>query len=410
MKEDIATPPLHSFLERLRHAWSARSPFLLFAVKSALAAGLSWEIAISLLGEEAAALAVVSAVIVVQVTSWQTVRKSIERILGVLIGVLLAVLVAHFLGLNIWTITLMVFLAQIVGMLLQNRGQYLATQIPISAALVLVLGASATSYPFLRMLGALIGGVIGTVVSLLLSPPIYVFKARDAIAELTADVADAIPRLAGALSLQVGEEERRELYTHLRDLEQRVHGTEQAYSLGVDSTRLNPWARRARRMLVDYPDVLLAIDRLVRQLRRVAYTINEPEPSWPEIAQGQDWPLDYARLLKEIGAILVQVMAYVSLPTASAGTEPAEKEALNARIEDAQQQLRSWQAHLTQDARQAALQTGKTDRLSIDVGYRLATRGAILTDLRRMLDELHEIFETTVHVSPEMADTTRGNG
>ena len=148
---------------------------LLFAIKSALAAGLSWEIVSTLFGVEAAALAVVSAVIVVQVTSWQTVRKSIERILGVIIGVSLAVLVAHLLGLNFWTITLIIFFAQVIGLFLQNRGQYLATQIPISAALALVLGATG-SYPLLRVLGTLIGGLIGTAISLLFSPPSMCLK------------------------------------------------------------------------------------------------------------------------------------------------------------------------------------------------------------------------------------------
>ena len=133
-KEKAITPLPHFPLDKLRHLWSSKSPFLLFAIKSALAAGFSWGVAYSLIGREAASLAVVSALIVVQVTSWQTVRKSIERILGVIIGVSLAILVTHFAGLNTWTITLMIFSAQIVSMFLQNRGQYLATQIPISAA------------------------------------------------------------------------------------------------------------------------------------------------------------------------------------------------------------------------------------------------------------------------------------
>lgn len=404
MKENMTTSP--SPFNRLRDVWSSRSPLLLLAIKSALTAGFSWGIASFLLGEEAAALAVVSAVIVVQVTSWQTVRKSIERILGVIIGVLLAVLVAHFLGLNTWTITLMVFLAQIIGLFLQNRGQYLATQIPISAALVLVLGATASNYPFLRMLGTLVGGLIGTLISLLLSPPIYVFKARDAVAELTTDLADAIPRIADALSLDRSEVERRELYTHLRDLEQRVHATEQAYALGIDSARLNPWARRARRLLIDYPDVLLALDRLVRQLRRIAYTINEPDPSWSEVAQGQDWALDYARLLKEIGAILIPVMAYVSSPIITPSGDLPDRETLSSRIEHAQQQFRSRQAQLVRDTKHIAPPSEKTDNLSIGTGYRMAIRGAILTDLRRMLDELHEIFETTARIDPLVTDTS----
>src|SRR5207248_8558943 len=104
-KETTITPLPHPPLNRLRDLWSSRSPLLLFAIKSALAAGLSWEIVSSLLGVEAAALAVVSAVIVVQVTGWQTVRKSIEGIVGVINGVILPVRLAHIFCINIFTIT-----------------------------------------------------------------------------------------------------------------------------------------------------------------------------------------------------------------------------------------------------------------------------------------------------------------
>ena len=398
-KERTITPLPHPPLNKLRGVWSSRSPLLLFAIKSALAAGFSWAIVSSLLGEEAAALAVVSAVIVVQVTSWQTARKSIERVLGVIIGVILAVLIAHLFGLNFWTITLMIFSAQIIGMFLQNRGQYLATQIPISAALALLLGATAGNYPLLRMLGALVGGLIGTVISLLLSPPIYIFRARDAVAELMTRLAAAIPRLAAALAVQLSEAESREIYTHIRNLEQQVRATEQAYSLGLDSARLNPWARRARRLLVDYPDVLLALDRLVRQMRRIAYTINEPEPSWSEIVQKQDWALDYARLLEEIGSILVSAAGYVRSPATTQSSDLIERETLSTRMEHAQQQLRILQAQLAQDAKQIESPTDNAANPSISAGYRIAIRGAILTDLRRMLDEVHDVVEMTSHPS-----------
>ena len=379
---------------------------LLFAIKSALAAGFSWEIVSSLLGEEAAALAVVSAVIVVQVTSWQTVRKSIERILGVIIGVILAVLVARFLGLNIWTITLMIFFAQIIGMFLQHRGQYLATQIPISAALALVLGATAGNYPLLRMLGALVGGLIGTLVSLLLSPPIYIFRARDAVAELMTQLAGAIPKLADALAGHLSEAESREIYTRILKLEQRVRATEQAYSLGIDSARLNPWARRAHRLLVDYPDVLLALDRLVRQMRRIAYTVNEPEPSWSEIVQKQDWALGYARLLEEIGSILVSAAGYLRSPTTTQSSDLPNREALSTHMERAQQQLRTWQVQLAQDTKQIEAHTENADSPSISAGYRIAIRGAILTDLRRMLDEVHDVVEMTSY--PSLSEQVEG--
>ena len=390
-------PRPYPSLSRVRSVWSSRSPLLLFAIKSALAAGLSWEIASSLLGDEAAALAVVSAVIVVQVTSWQTARKGIERVIGVIIGVILAVLVAHLLGLHFWTITLTIFLAQIIGMFLQNRGQYLATQIPVSAALVLVLGATAGTYPLLRLLGALVGGLIGTVMSLFLSPPVYVFRARDAIADVTTELASAIPKLADALAGRLSEAENREIYSHTRQLEQRVRATEQAYSLGIDSTRLNPWARGARRLLVDYPDVLLALDRLTRQMRRIAYTINEPDLSWSEIARTQDWPLNYAWLLEEVGNILLSAADYIRSPATTQGTDLPTQKSLSTRIEHAQQQLHAWQEQLAQDAKQIESSSENAASPPLNAGYQVAVRGAILTDLRRMLDEARDVVEMTSH-------------
>jgi len=165
----------------------------------------------------------------------------------------------------------MVFIAQIVGMFLQNRGQYLATQIPISAALALLIGGSSVeSYPLLRMLDAIVGGCVGTIVSLLLSPPIYVFRARDAFAALMIRLANVLPALADALAVRISDAENRTLYTRIRELEQYVQATAQALSLGFDSARLNPWARRASRLLIAYPDLLLALDRLTRQMRRIS--------------------------------------------------------------------------------------------------------------------------------------------
>jgi uncharacterized membrane protein YgaE (UPF0421/DUF939 family) len=328
------------------------------------------------------------------------VRKSIERIVGVIIGVSLAVLMAHFLGLNIWTITLIVFSAQIIGMFLQNRGQYLATQIPISAALALLLGTSASDYPFLRMLGALIGGLVGTIISLLLSLPVYIFKARDAIAALTTELADALPKLAQALAVREGEAESRSQYTSIRELEQRVHATEQALSLGIDSARLNPWARRARRLLIGYPDVVLTLDRLVRQMRRIAYTINESDPPWSEIAQKQEWAEDYADLLEEIGHILALAAEYMHSPATKQKDNLPKKEDLSIDMEHARQQLRSAQTQLVHDAKQSEIQIAENvDSSSVSTGYRLATRGAILTDLRRMLDEVQDLVMMTADTS-----------
>jgi hypothetical protein len=68
-------------------------------------------------------------------------------------------------------------------------------------------------------------------------------------------------------------------------------------------------------------------------------------------------------------------------------------------MEHARQQLRACQVQLAQDAKQIESPAANADSLSVSAGYRIAIRGAILTDLRRMLDEVNDIVEMTSHSS-----------
>jgi hypothetical protein len=203
-----------------------------------------------------------------------------------------------------------------------------------------------------------------------------------------------MPELADALAARQGQAERGEVYSHMWALEQQVHATQQALSLAVNSARLNPWARCVRRLLIDYPDVLLALERLVRQVRRIAYTINEPELSWSELVQTQEWAPNYARLLQEIGSILASAAQYLRLPATSPQSPLPDREALCSGIEHARQQLYSWQGQMAQDVKQqGALPTLNTESLFIATGEANAGSGALLTDLPRMLNEVHDVIE-----------------
>jgi uncharacterized membrane protein YgaE (UPF0421/DUF939 family) len=385
--------------EKARLQWQSNAPFLFFALKSALAVACSWEIALLLLGKEAASLAPVSAVIIVQVTSWQTVRKSIERILGILVGIILAILVLHLLGISFWTVLLLIFSSQIIGLFVQKRGPYLATQIPISAVLVLVASTGEINYPQLRLLGALIGGVIGTLISLLLSPPIYISTVREAIANLTSQIATAMASLADAVAGGKDKSSNQAVYEHMLALEQQVQVTQQTLSLGFDSLRLNPWARGVRSQLADYPDMLTAINRIVRQLRRISYTINDSLVPWHSVVDGQEWAQFDALLLRTASDTLAWIARYLSTVSTKTNTLASDatneqKEQVRGILDDAYEQL-----IIHEDA--LLLHTGKTRELvSVQEesnppgkGYRLSLRGTLLTDLRRILQELNEILD-----------------
>ena len=238
----------------------------------------------------------------------------------------------------------------------------------------------------------MVGALVGTAVSLLLSHPLYVSRMRATLAELLTHLADGMPELADALAARLDERTRREVYRHMQSLEQQVHATQEALSLALDSTRLNPWARAARRLIIDYPDVLLTLDRLVRQMRRIAYTITEPEPSWTELVQKQEWPARYASVLEEVGNILFSAAASLRSPAPSAASNRVCED-LRSCIEQTRQQLSIWQEQLVYEVKQqGASQPLNTDGALMAAGVRLAVRGAILTDLRRMLDEVHDVI------------------
>jgi uncharacterized membrane protein YgaE (UPF0421/DUF939 family) len=385
--------------EKMRLQWKSNAPFLIFALKSALAVAFSWEIATLLLGKEAASLAPVSAVIIVQVTSWQTVRKSIERILGIIVGIILAILVIHLLGISFWTVLLLIFSSQIVGMFVQKRGPYLATQIPISAVLVLIASTSQIDYPLLRLLGALIGGVVGTLISLLLSPPVYIGRVRESIADLTSQIATAMITLSDAVAGSNDENGNRAIYERMLALEQQVQVAQQTLSLGFDSLRLNPWARSARSLLADYPDMLTAINRVVRQLRRISYTINDSLVPWHSIVDGQEWAQFDAHLLRSASDTLAWIAHYLSTSSTTLNiqendTTNMQKEQIRATLDDAYEQLIAHEdALLHHTGKTRELVAAQGENPPPGKGYRLSLRGTLLTDLRRILQELNEVLD-----------------
>ena len=75
----------------------------------------------------------------------------------------------------------------------------------------------------------------------------------------------------------------------------------------------------------------------------------------------------------------------------------------------ARQQLRRSQTQLVHDAKQSEVQVEENvDSSSISAGYRLATRGAVLTDLRRMLDEVQDVVMMTADTSMDEVSVLDG--
>lgn len=129
---------------RLSGAMRALAPAALHAAKTAVAAALAWFVAAQVLHNNVPVFAPLAALLVVQVTVWESVSRALQRVVGVVIGVLVAYGFARLAGINTWSIAVVIFVSLLAGRLLR-LGQQGSIQVPVSALLVLVLGTTTSA-------------------------------------------------------------------------------------------------------------------------------------------------------------------------------------------------------------------------------------------------------------------------
>lgn len=175
---------------------------VLQATKTGVAAGLAWFIAADVIGNNLPVFAPLAAVLTVQVTVWDSVSRGLQRALGVVVGVLLAYALARLLGMHVWSVALLVFVSWVAGQVLR-LGQQGAVQVPVSALLVLVLGASTTGYAVDRVVDTFVGAGVGILVSLVVVPRTNLSAAQAGVRDLAQGTATVLRDLAdSALTAQ----------------------------------------------------------------------------------------------------------------------------------------------------------------------------------------------------------------
>jgi len=222
--------------------WRGRGvPPGLRTAKTTLAAVISWELARRLPGESLPVLAPLTALLVTQLTVVETVTGSLQRVGSVVVGVLLAVLLADLLGLQWWSVGLVVFASLAVGQVLR-LGEH-RIEVPISALLVLAVGGQPGAART-RVLETLIGAAVGVAVNVVVAPPVYVQSASDAIVELAETMARLLKDAGDELARGWSGEDAYDRLQQARELEGPLGRARHALARAEDSLRLNPRRRR----------------------------------------------------------------------------------------------------------------------------------------------------------------------
>ena len=225
-----------------------------------------------------------AALLTVQVTIWQSVARGLQRVLGVMVGVVLAGGFGYLAGVHAWSVALTIFIALLLGRALR-LGIQGSIQVPVSALLVLVLGATTGSYGVDRVVDTAIGAGTGILVNLVAFPPTQLGQASAAVAGLARALAALLRDIAAGLDRGPSGDMPQaphpdSLLAAARQLGSQVVATSDAVGQADEACRWNPAGRRSGPALERLRTALPVLAMIERQVRGIARAVAEAGPGW----------------------------------------------------------------------------------------------------------------------------------
>ena len=271
-------------------------------LQTAVAAGLAYFLAATVLGNEQPFFAPVTAVVTLGLAFGERGRRAFEVALGVVVGLAIADVIVRLLGVGAAQITVVVGLAMAAAVLVGER-RLIVNQAAISAILVVALQPPEAPFSPDRFFNALLGGGVALAISHLFpeNPERLVERAAGPTFE---ELAAALEGVAAAL--KDGDRERAEaLLGGVRDLDERVHDLDEALSAGYETARLSPTRRRSLKHLELYSDASIGMELAVINtrvlVRGAANVLRRGEAVPPSL---QEAILDLARAVRALATYL----------------------------------------------------------------------------------------------------------
>jgi uncharacterized membrane protein YgaE (UPF0421/DUF939 family) len=252
-----------------------RGPVRLRGVRTAkttAAAVTAFLVAIPISSNPRPIVAPLTALLVVQLTLYDTLRSGLRRVASVVVGVLVAVGVSSVVPLTWWSLGLIIAGSLVLARLLRLGAEML--EVPISAMLVLAVNGSDTAAEG-RVLETIVGAAVGVAVNALIAPPLYVRPASEAVQSLAGALADTLRRVAREVRGEYTLEQARGWLDAARDLGRDILRADRALAQAEESLRLNPRARRRRLAGRSLRSGLDALERTAVSLRGVCRTLAE---------------------------------------------------------------------------------------------------------------------------------------
>ncbi|MFC0597016.1 aromatic acid exporter family protein [Streptomyces palmae] len=347
-----------------------RHPAVAQALRSTVAATISYVVALHLSSEPAPLTAPLTALLVVQVTLYSTLTTGIRRVNSVVAGVLVASAFSALVGLTWWSLGLIILASLAVGHVV--RVDEFVPEVAISAMLVLgVTQVANTAWD--RVLETLIGAVVGLLFNSLFAPPVWVQPAGESIEDLSRRLRDLLTRIGSELGEHTPVERAAARLHEARRLDNDVAEVDASLRQAEDSLRLNPRVKEGllhRLVLRTGLDTLEICVVVVRVLARSLTDLAKQRTDQPL------FPDDVADALKELFThVASAVESFATLVTTQVSANAEEAESKLAAELDAAAQSREQAAQLL--LRRVQEHPGQWQ-----------LHGALLAEVDRILDEL----------------------
>jgi len=248
-------------LHGLRHWLLRERDAFLQTAKAALAAAVAWGVASEVLRVRDPVLASVAALVVVQVTLYQSVRRAIQYSAGIVAGMIGALAIGRYLGVNMFTMSLIVVFGLVIGRTLQLGTQ--VTQVAVTGLLVLAFG---NSYGTVRILDSVIGAAIGVLVNMAIAPPAFARTAAKELADLADDLASLCSTVAKELRGQWTHEQARGWLDRSRALASSARAARKIAQQADESLKYHPRKSTHLDEVHRVDEAAIALDHTASQL------------------------------------------------------------------------------------------------------------------------------------------------
>jgi len=297
-----------------------RTP-LLQVVKTSVAVVVAWFASIALVQQPLPIFAAIAALLVVLPSVNQSFVRGLERSVGVIAGVVIAYGAGQLLGDGSGVVLGIVVVSLLVSWALRLTPSS-ANQVPISAMLVLAIGAQTPDYALDRIVETIIGAVVALAVNALIVPPVLLAPAHLAVGRLARGLAGVLDDLAGVLEAQTAPDRVTAVLTRARDLRDLQARAVAAVAAGEESLMLNPRASRQRTVLQADAALLVRLTVLVNRVVGMTRSVRDNyEPELADDPVVEEISVELRRAAHDVRLLARDVEGARGAPVA--GTAPA---------------------------------------------------------------------------------------